>query len=197
LSDMPTEEDRNLYLDIVRRNSSRIGALITELLDSSRPAEMKMEQHILQSILDESIGEAVDRVTLKGINMQIRYPNEPVAIIADKEKLKIAFSNILVNATEAIDHTDGKISVIVEAGERAHQVIISDNGCGISVENVSRLFEPYFTSKRNGMGLGLASTLNIIQSHKGSIDVRSELRKGTSFIISFPLSHLTVDQYSN
>jgi signal transduction histidine kinase len=64
--------------------------------------------------------------------------------------------------------------------------VISDNGCGISEENISRLFEPYFTSKRNGMGLGLASTLNIIQSNKGAIDVKSTLNVGTSFIITFP-----------
>ncbi len=62
---------------------------------------------------------------------------------------------------------------------------IKDNGCGISEENISRLFEPYFTSKRNGMGLGLASTLNIIQSNKGYIDVKSELNVGTEFIITF------------
>lgn len=179
------EESRKLYMDIIQRNSNRIGALITELLNSSRPAEMKLEPHILQSIMDESIGETVDRLTLQGINMQVKYPDEPVRINADKEKLKLAFSNILVNATEAINHESGKISVIIETDEKKNTVIISDNGCGISEENISRLFEPYFTSKRNGMGLGLASTLNIIQSNKGSIDVKSELNNGTSFIITF------------
>jgi C4-dicarboxylate-specific signal transduction histidine kinase len=91
----------------------------------------------------------------------------------------------LINATEAIHHAHGKISVMIETINDDHAVIISDNGCGISEENISRLFEPYFTSKRNGMGLGLASTLNIIQSNKGSIDVKSELNIGTSFIITF------------
>ena len=179
------EESTTLYLDIVQRNSNRIGALITELLNSSRPAEMKMERHILQTILDESIGQAIDRLTLQGINMQIKYPDEPVYILADKEKLNLAFSNILVNATEAISHQSGKISITVESGENHSSVIISDNGCGISEENISRLFEPYFTSKRNGMGLGLASTLNIIQSNKGRIDVKSEIDVGTSFTITF------------
>jgi signal transduction histidine kinase len=64
--------------------------------------------------------------------------------------------------------------------------MIRDNGCGIPEENISRLFEPYFTSKRNGMGLGLAATLNILQSHKASIDVTSMLKKGTTFLITFP-----------
>jgi signal transduction histidine kinase len=63
---------------------------------------------------------------------------------------------------------------------------IRDNGCGIPEENISRLFEPYFTSKRNGMGLGLAATLNILQSHKANIDVVSTVGKGTTFTITFP-----------
>ena len=146
---------------------------------------MNLEPHVLQSIVDESIGEAVDRLTLKGINLKIKYPHDPVIVTVDKEKLKLAFSNILVNATEAIDHDHGKIAVMIETIEDNHAIIISDNGCGITEENISRLFEPYFTSKRNGMGLGLASTLNIIQSNKGSIDVKSEVNVGTSFIITF------------
>ena len=67
-------------------------------------------------------------------------------------------------------------------------ISIKDNGTGISPENMSRLFEPYFTAKNNGIGLGLAATLNIIQSHKATVDVNSELGKGTEFIITFSLN---------
>lgn len=179
------DENGSTYLEIIQRNSNRIGALITELLHSSRPAEMKMEPHVLQSVMDESILDAIDRLTLQRIKLEIKYPDVPVIVTVDKEKLKLAFSNILINATEAIHHKQGRISVVINA-DPEHSIVISDNGCGISEENISRLFEPYFTSKRNGMGLGLASTLNIIQSNKGAIDVRSTLNVGTSFIITFP-----------
>jgi signal transduction histidine kinase len=77
---------------------------------------------------------------------------------------------------------------MIDTQKNAHTVTIKDNGCGIPEENVSRLFEPYFTSKRNGMGLGLAATLNILQSHKANIDVSSVLKQGTTFTISFPVS---------
>jgi PAS domain S-box-containing protein len=179
------EENDPTYLEIIQRNSNRIGALITELLNSSRPAEMKMESHVLQSIMDESVLDAIDRLTLQRIKLEIKYPDVPVMVTVDKEKLKLAFSNILINATEAINHKQGRISVVINH-DPDPSIIISDNGCGISEENISRLFEPYFTSKRNGMGLGLASTLNIIQSNKGAIDVKSTLNVGTSFIITFP-----------
>lgn len=79
----------------------------------------------------------------------------------------------------------GILRIKMYSTEEEHFVEISDNGSGISEENMQRLFEPYFTSKRNGMGLGLASTLNILQSHNAHIDVKSELGAGTSFIIGF------------
>jgi PAS domain S-box-containing protein len=178
-------ENCDLYLGIIQRNSTRIGGLITELLNSSRQQEMKLEPEILQSILDESITDTIDRLTLQGINMQIKYPDEPVMVKVDKEKLKLAFSNIIINATEAITGPGGQISIVVETNEKFNSVTIKDNGCGISEENISRLFEPYFTSKRNGMGLGLASTLNIVQSNKAIIDVKSEVNVGTAFTITF------------
>jgi signal transduction histidine kinase len=106
--------------------------------------------------------------------------------MANKEKLKIAFLNIIINAVEAVPPTTGELSISIDTIKHAHVVTIKDNGCGIPEENISRLFEPYFTSKRNGMGLGLAATLNILQSHKANIDVSSAVKHGTTFTITFP-----------
>jgi len=180
------EDDTSLFLDIIQRNSKRIGDIITELLDTSRPSDLVFDRCTLQGIMDESIGEALDRITLQHVNMQIKYANEPCYINANKEKLKIAFLNIIINAIEAVPPVTGQISISVESNRDTHVVMIKDNGCGIPEENISRLFEPYFTSKRNGMGLGLAATLNILQSHKASIDVTSVLKHGTTFTITFP-----------
>jgi PAS domain S-box-containing protein len=180
------EDDASLFLDIIQRNSKRIGDIITELLDTSRPTDLVFDRCTLQGIMDESIAEALDRITLQNVNMQIRYANEPCYINANKEKLKIAFLNIIINAIEAVPPVTGQINITVESNRDSHVVIIKDNGCGIPEENISRLFEPYFTSKRNGMGLGLAATLNILQSHKASIDVTSILKQGTTFTITFP-----------
>jgi signal transduction histidine kinase len=179
-------EEQPLFLDIIQRNSKRIGDIITELLDTSRPSDLVFDKCTLQSIMDESIAEALDRITLQHVNMQIRYANDPCYIMANKEKLRIAFLNILINAVEAVQTVTGEISISIDSANQHHIVTIKDNGCGIPEENISRLFEPYFTSKRNGMGLGLAATLNILQSHKATIDVMSALKQGTSFTITFP-----------
>jgi len=105
--------------------------------------------------------------------------------MADTEKLKIAFLNIIINAVEAMEEGSGLLEISVMEDLHSHLVHIKDNGCGISEENLSKLFEPYFTSKRNGMGLGLATSLNIIQSHKASIEVQSNPNQGTVFMLQF------------
>ena len=186
LAHSPETQESGLFLDIIQRNSKRIGDLITELLDSARPSDLVFEKSTLQSIMDESIAEALDRITLQRINMQIRYCNEPCWVMANKEKLKIAFLNIIINGVEAMTANKGELDVDIETSGIVHRIIIRDNGCGIPEENLSRLFEPYFTSKRNGMGLGLAATLNILQSHKAHIDLSSAVSEGTTFVITFP-----------
>ena len=177
--------ESDMYLNIIKRNSVRIGDIITELLDSSRPASIQVQKKPLQDILDESIESAMDRMTLKKIKLNKTYTSKKLEVLCDAEKLKIAFLNIIINAIEAMEEAKGHLTITLKTHGAEHLVIIKDNGAGISQENLTHLFEPYFTSKRNGMGLGLASTLNILQSHHASIDVQSQLEKGTAFTVTF------------
>ena len=180
------DEGMQLYMNIIMRNGKRINDLISELLNSSRPSENILEQNVLQNILDDVISASIDRLTLKNIKLQVNYPNQGVKIMADKEKLKLALMNIVINAIEAMEDKSGQLSIAIHHTDETAELTIADNGCGISDENISRLFEPYFTQKRNGMGLGLPFTLNILQAHKANIDVSSSLGKGTTFTITFP-----------
>ena len=183
------DEDTRMYLEIVQRNGKRISDLITELLNSSRlSSQIHLEKTALQSVMDTAVSAAADRLTLKRIKLIVSYPQSNCYTLLDPEKIHLAFLNIIINAVEAMEEGKGELSIIIYSAEEEHFVKITDNGIGISEENMQRLFEPYFTSKRNGMGLGLASTLNIIQSHNAHIDVRSELGAGSSFIIAFKKS---------
>lgn len=188
----PTD-DTQVYMEIIQRNSKRIGDIITELLNSSRPADMTFKKVILQEVMDGSIFSALDRITLQKVNLQVKYSDDPAYIMGDTSKLKIAFLNIIINAVEAMQEENGQLVISIGNDGNKHTVKISDNGSGISEENLSKLFEPYFTSKRNGLGLGLASTLNILQSHKAHIDVSSAVNKGTYFTISFPSANLAAE----
>ena len=182
------EEPMQLYMDIISRNGKRINDLIGELLNTSRPSENTLEKQTLQTILDDVIAASIDRLTLKRMKLQVSYPNSTQDIMADKEKLKLALLNIVINAVEAMEEQKGQLSISLQQMNNKVLLVISDNGCGISDEDISRMFEPYFTQKRNGVGLGLTFTLNILQAHKANIEVTSRIGAGTAFNITFPLA---------
>ena len=180
------DPDQGFFLDIIHRNSHRIEVLISELLNSSRPTEIVLQDSDLRDVLEQTIGVATDRINLKKIRVHQHLSDDSLVIQADVEKLKIALLNIIINAIEAMEESRGELFIHLEQRSEHYIISIRDNGCGISQEHISHLFEPYFTSKRNGMGLGLAATMNIVQAHKGSIDVRSEEGVGTTFTVYFP-----------
>ncbi|HEY1871345.1 MAG TPA: ATP-binding protein, partial [Chitinophagaceae bacterium] len=178
--------DKQEYLvGIVQRNCTRINKIITELVDLTRPLELNFEKYSLQEILDESLSLAMDRINLQHIQVQKNYPDFLLEIEADRSKLIIAFTNLMINAIEAMETGSGKLIVSISSVEDAFTVSIRDNGKGIPDEYMSKLFEPFFTSKKNGMGLGLAACRSIIESHKGTIYVESNVDEGSNFIISF------------
>ena len=177
-------EDAKMYLEIITRNSKRIETLIKELLGASRP-EIVLHKNCLAEILEETLIAAADRIKLRHIALIKNIPAEKMFVRSDKEQLKIAFLNIIINAVEAMED-NGILSVdLADTGEN-YRIQITDTGCGISEENLSRLFEPYFTAKKNGLGLGLAATMNILQLHKATVEVKSRLKEGSSFIIHLP-----------
>jgi PAS domain S-box-containing protein len=178
-------EDERVYLDIIDRNGKRINDLITELLTSSKPTEMLFEKIVMQTVVDETIASALDRITLKQIKLKVNYPEFACYINGNKDKLKIAFLNIIINAIEAIENGQGELTIMLIPNEDNYTIEFTDNGCGIPQENITKLFEPYFTSKRNGIGLGLASTLNILQAHNATVEVKSKVGMGTTFIVNF------------
>jgi PAS domain S-box-containing protein len=180
----PGGETQPLLLDIIQRNSVRINQIITELLNLTKPLELVFEKHSLQEVLDESLSLSKDRINLQKINLIKKYPDVPVYISADKSKLTIAFTNILINAVEAMKSSTGELSVGINSSGQLHSVSIKDNGHGIPEEYIGKLFEPLFTLKKNGMGLGLATAFSIIQSHKGSVHVESTVNEGSNFTIN-------------
>ena len=184
---MPTSDDdpQKDFLEIIQRNSIRINQIITELLNLASPAELVFEEHTLQDIMDESLSRASDRISLNKISVEKVYPRDPLVVSADKKKLVIAFTNILINAIEAMEVSKGSLNVKLDAARDAYNIIIQDNGRGIPREYLSKLFDPFFSLKKNGMGLGLTASYSIIQSHKAKMQVESVIDEGTRFQISF------------
>ncbi|MCW3103766.1 MAG: signal transduction histidine kinase, nitrogen specific, NtrB [Bacteroidetes bacterium] len=171
------------YFDIIKRNSKRINDLVTELIENSKPTELKASKSTLQSILQGTIELAKDRANLKNIKIITDFENESIEIDADESKLKIALLNVLMNAIEAVEANAGEIRIAYKCENKKCMISIGDNGCGIKDEYLHKIFDPYFTGKSTGVGLGLATTRSIINMHNGKIDVETQLGKGTVFRI--------------
>jgi len=176
-------------IDVIRRNCDRINHLVTQLLDSTRFSELKTQNYSINMLLDEALEHVLDRITLEGIKIIKQYQEDICEINIDSEKVKIALINLLVNAIEAMEE-DGKGKLTIKTYiKKGHcRIEIRDNGIGIPKDNLERLFEPFYTSKPAGTGLGLTNTQNIVLSHGGSIRVKSEVGLGTNFIITFNLA---------
>lgn len=184
---MTTEKDdveKNL-LSILQRNGSRINQIITELLNLTKLPELVFDNHSLQEIVNESLALANDRIELEKAVVEKKYPEASLDIKADKQRLVIAITNILINAIESMETGKGKLDVTLADSPDHFSISISDNGVGISEEYLSKLFDPFFTLKKNGTGLGLAVSYSIIQSHRGAIVVDTAVGRGTNFIINF------------
>ena len=180
------DEMTNNLLDIINRNANRVNLLITDLLNSTRFLELNFASASINQIIDETLENAKDRIELNKITIIKKYDSEICNVSVDADRIKIAFMNIIINAIEAIETEDGIIEIKTEAKDDCCVVTISDNGKGMDQKALSKLFEPFITSKSNGTGLGLTNSQNIILNHKGNINVESTIKKGSTFIIQLP-----------
>ena len=174
------------FLNVIERNSTRINELINELMDSNQYHKMKLEITSLTNVVKEALGRAADPISLNQIKVIFTPPASEALVLVDREKTKTAFLNIIINAVEAMKIGEGELNISISSGPNTHHVKISDNGCGLSETNVGRLFEPYFTTKASGMGLGLAAAQAIFESLNTGIEVTSVPHKGTTFTLTFP-----------
>ena len=175
----------NIFIDIINRNSHKINTLINTLVKVTSPPELHPDNVCINDLMDEILLEYQDRVTLKNIRLNKIYSPEIGSIMLDKDKIKTAIQNIIINALEAMKPGKGVLEIRTAIEKIKCTITIIDNGKGMDKETLSHLFEPYFTTKRGyGKGLGLAASQNIIFSHGGSIEAESELNKGTQFIIT-------------
>lgn len=186
--EVPSVEDSTLYLDIIERNCTRINVLVTELLQSTRMLELNMQECPANEVVKKALALSMDRLQLNGIRLLEHYMEEEAVLLVDEEKMNIALLNLLINAIEAMTPGNGVLTVSTQMGQGKVLIRIGDNGTGIPEENKSKLFDPFYTSKAKGTGLGLTSTQNILLNHKGTIQVESALGEGTLFTITLPVA---------
>lgn len=174
-------------LDQLKAEVARINRHITDFLKYSRPSNLELQPVDLRSEIEDALRMIEVQAAENGVETRVEQQGRLPLVVADKEALRSVFTNLLINGLEAIDGRGGNIVIKLsqEDGHRA-RVEISDTGKGIAPEDISKLFEPYYSTKDTGTGLGLAIVKKAIDDHGGTIGVSSKPGGGTTFTITLP-----------
>jgi len=185
LQDMTIQNsESSMLLDMISRNGIRINQLISDLLTATKAIELNIQNVNINRVLDETLEMAADRLDLSQVKVQKDYATDICDVAVDGEKIKIALLNIIVNAIEAMEKHKGVLTLRTKNSGGQCIIEIQDNGAGMDEDTLQKLFEPYFTNKAKGNGLGLTNSQNIIMSHQGKISVQSTVGKGSLFVVT-------------
>lgn len=187
-SDRLNEAEKE-HISLSQEGISQMEKFIKELLDFTRVSELNLDRFSIEQILEESVKMIADSLALKKIVLEKQFQEGLPQVLVDGDRLRQLFLNILRNAAEALGE-EGKIklslSLLEEQPVNKIMIEIIDNGCGIPEKDRDVIFEPFYTTKSSGIGLGLPNARKIIEQHKGSIRVKECQGKGTSFEILIP-----------
>lgn len=173
------------FIEIILSEIKRIESIITEFLSLAKPAiRRKIEVDVIQLIM-----KVVNLIQTEALmqNKQIIVETDKLPkITGDENSLKQVLLNVLRNAMESLVE-NGKVHIRSKMDDRYVYIIIQDNGCGISKERLSKIGEPFYSTKEKGTGLGLMTSINIIEEHNGKIEIESEEGRGTTVKILLPI----------
>jgi two-component system sensor histidine kinase PilS (NtrC family) len=187
-SQAQSEDDKTL-MKIILKEIDRLNLLISDFLDYAKPEKNPVDFVSLQNLLTETLNLLEKDPRVQGKVRIQRDLQSSATILGDSQKLQQVLMNMLINAVQATEKISSP-QVLVSLTESLDQQVllrIKDNGCGMSEKTKSKLFEPFYTTKAKGTGLGLAMSHKILQSHRCRIVVESQEGLGTEFLLFFPL----------
>jgi len=174
--------------DQLKTEVARINSHITDFLKYSRPSKLELQDLDIRAEAEDALRLVEGRASECGIETRILQDGTLPHVMADRESLRSVFTNLVINAVEAIDGDGGSVSIkLSETGQNSVKVEVIDTGHGIAADDISKVFEPYFSTKETGTGLGLAIVKKAIDDHGGTISVASREGSGTTFTIILPV----------
>ena len=195
-NDFDVESEKGQMMHELLNETERINKIVQGLLSFARPSELNSMEINLEQLINQTLLLVNNTLKKQRIEVEFEYFTEQTTIMGDAEQLKQVCLNIILNAVEAMKENDEShprtLYISMEEGTlidvRSRYLLISfeDTGKGIDGENIENVFNPFFTTKEEGTGLGLAICYGIINRHKGELEVRSTLGKGTCFTIKLP-----------
>ncbi|MGB4772524.1 MAG: ATP-binding protein [Chitinophagaceae bacterium] len=182
----PVLKDSVDLLEMIDRNSKRINELINQLLDATRYTELKRQPYPINQLVEETLEQAKDTILLKEIKVVKDLDKDERILMLDVEKIKIVLFNLIINAIDAMEGKQGILTLRTSIDNKRSCIEVADNGIGLTPEQLDKIFEPFYTSKPQGTGLGLTNAQGIMISHQGLLKVKSKAGVGTSFYMVFP-----------
>jgi len=176
--------------DVMIAETERLNRVISQLIEFARPLELKKEKVQFVELVQHTIKLIAADAQKNKISVKVDAAAEMPAVEVDPDKIKQVLLNIFLNSLAALKE-GGKLTIELSRGTDNLTVIISDNGAGIEKMDLPKIYDPYFTSKPAGTGLGLAVVQKIMEAHGGRINVESTARKGTKVFLYFPLYDIT------
>jgi signal transduction histidine kinase len=164
----------------------RINNQISDFLRYSRPIKLNLQPTDLRPIVEDSLHIIEPQAEECSIKISVVERENVPQISGDAEFLRSVFNNLFINAVQAMEKNGGNLNVAISHDDDFVKIEISDTGNGITEENLSKIFEPYFSTKETGTGLGLAIVKKVVDDHNGTIEVESASNEGTKFTVRLP-----------
>ena len=187
INKVPEQSSLKEGLDIIISETTRCKGIIQGLLEFARDRELQKVATDINFIVKKSLKILKNEFHLHHITIKLDLNDNLVPVYLDENQIEQVLVNILINATHAIDKNG---TITINTGTNSKQdkliVVISDSGCGIAQDQIDKIFDPFYSTKSSGTGLGLAVSYGIINNHQGNIKVASRLGRGTRFTITLP-----------
>ncbi|KAA0546335.1 response regulator [Bacillus sp. BGMRC 2118] len=192
---LESTEKNNLYTPIMLGEIDRVNSIVSELLLLSKPTEGEFNVIEINELLNNVVILMNAQAILQNIEIKLHVPTDEKRIIINglENKLKQVFINLLKNAMEAME-TGGEIKINIMIEEGLARLEFQDHGCGIPEDILSKIGQPFFTTKEKGTGLGLMVCKSIIDSHDGQMTIQSESGIGTTITLTFPLCEVNLEK---
>ena len=175
------------HLEVIESEIQRLDRVVQTLVDFSRPVEVQLKEQDLRRVVSAVLMLASADLETRDVHVRSELPDRPVMAKVDADLLKQALLNVVLNGAQAMAE-GGTLEVKLAEDGRMASLSIHDQGGGIPADIRDKIFDLYFTTKKDGSGIGLAMTYRIVELHNGSIEVQSDATNGTTFILRFPLN---------
>jgi signal transduction histidine kinase len=175
------------HLEVIESEIQRLDRVVQTLVDFSRPVELQLKEQDLRRVVSGVLMLASADLETRDVHVESDLPDRPVMARVDSDLLKQALLNVVLNGAQAMAE-GGNLKVRLAEDGRMALLSIHDQGGGIPDDVRDKIFDLYFTTKKDGSGIGLAMTYRIVELHNGSIEVESDATHGTTFILRFPLN---------